>query len=71
MDTARKQKIENAIYNVINYATKGFLGTMSVILAGLFLLCLLQIFKDPVMSIFGCIGCGGSAVFLREAKKSI
>lgn len=62
---------KNVIYNVITLATKGFLGTMAVLCAGVFLTCLLHIFKDPVMSIIGCVGFGGTAIGLWEALKAL
>lgn len=71
MDEKRLQKIENTICNIINYSTKTFLGAMAVITGGLAAFCLLQIFKDPVMSIFGLVGFAGASAFLWEAKSNL
>lgn len=71
MDTAKRQKIHNALCIAIAYATKGFLACTSVVFGLMFLVCLLQLFKEPAIALIGCVGFGGGAWILWETQKEV
>ena len=71
MDTAKRQKIHNAICITLAYATKAFLAFMAVVFGLMFMVCLLQIFQEPAIGLIGCFGFGGGAWILRETQKEV
>lgn len=64
MDTAKKQKIQNALLSAIEYAAAGFILLMALVFSLMFIVCLTQVFTQPVISLLGCAGFGGGAWFL-------
>ena len=71
MDTAKRQKIHNAICITLAYATKAFLAFMAVTFALMFLVCLTQLFREPAIGLIGCLGFGGGAWILWETQKEL
>ena len=71
MDTAKRQKIHNAICITLAYATKAFLAFMAVTFALMFLVCLTQLFREPAIGLIGCLGFGGGAWILWETQKDV
>ena len=71
MDTAKRQKIHNAICITLAYATKAFLAFMTVTFALMFLVCLTQLFREPALGLLGCFGFGGGAWILWETQKAV
>lgn len=71
MDTAKRQKIHNALCTAIAYASKGFLTLMAVTFALMFLVCLTQLFRVPAIGLIGCLGFGGGAWILWETQKAV
>lgn len=71
MDTAKRQKIHNAICITLAYATKAFMAFMAVTFALMFLVCLTQLFREPAIGLIGCLGFGGGAWILWETQKDV
>ena len=71
MDTAKRQKIHNALCTAIAYASKGFLTLMAVTFALMFMVCLTQLFREPAIGLIGCLGFGGGAWILWETQKEL
>ena len=71
MDTARREKIHNALCTAIAYGAKGFLAFMAVVFGLMFLVCLVQLFKEPIISIIGGFGFGSGALILWETQKTV
>ena len=71
MDTAKRQKIHNALCTAIAYASKGFLTLMAVTFALMCLVCLTQLFREPAIGLIGCLGFGGGAWILWETQKAV
>lgn len=69
MDTAKRQKIHNAVCTAIAYGAKTFLTLMAVVFGLMFLVCLAQLFREPALSLIGCFGFGGGAWILWETQK--
>lgn len=71
MEATKQQKINNAICTVIAYATKGFMAIMAALFAIIFVVCLVQIFRDPIMSLVGCVASGFCAFMCWSAMQSV
>lgn len=71
MDTAKRQKIHNAICITLAYATKAFLAFMAVVFGLMFMVCLVQLFQEPAIGLIGCLGFGGGAWILWETQKEV
>lgn len=71
MDTAKRQKIHNALCTAIAYTTKAFLAFMAVVFGLMFLVCLTQLFREPALGLLGCFGFGCGAWILWETQKAV
>jgi hypothetical protein len=71
MDTAKRQKIHNAICTAIAYATKGFLTIMAAAFALMFVVCLFQVFQEPIISLIGSGAFGAGAWMLWETRNAV
>ncbi|MBQ2015585.1 MAG: hypothetical protein II207_01125 [Clostridia bacterium] len=71
MDTAKRQKIHNAVCTAIAYGAKAFLTLMAVVFGLMFLVCLAQLFREPALGLIGCFGFGGGAWILWETQKAV
>lgn len=71
MDTAKRQKIHNAVCTAIACGAKAFLTLMALVFGLMFLVCLAQLFREPALGLIGCFGFGGGAWILWETQKEL